>query len=141
MNKFYWHTVSLFVAMLVALALLYTGLNLWPYKVAEVTHTEVLTPYVKAGEEIIYQVSFCKYLDTQGKIERILRRKDGAIAITLQPLSAVTPGCYENFKVKVPVPENSLPGIYTIQTTTVYKVNLIKEITVQFETPAFEIVE
>lgn len=100
---------------------------------------KVLNQTAKAGDHLVYEVHYCKYLDSPGTINRQIVIDGVAIDSQEQPVFLPT-GCPVKKEIKVPLPLNLPNGTYKILINLHYKVNPIRIIDYEFETEEFQIV-
>lgn len=116
--------------------LIYIGFSLfYPFTILEITEAKVLTPIVKPGDSLIYQVSYCKYADTPAQVTRTFHEISERNVILTEIVSSITKtGCST---VKIPIkisadPKISLPGEYYLQVSVSLQVNSFRTDTVHF---------
>lgn len=112
--------------------------KLYPYRVFEVKSVEILTPTVKAGQNVVYRTSACKYMDVPGRISKVLVN-DVFIPYSTYTAQTFT-GCTSR-EVSSIIPEFADEGLYHIHITAEYPVNPVRTITVNYDTPLFKVVK
>lgn len=108
----------------------------WPIKVFENKSLKILTPQVKAGEDVIYHVSYCRYF--AGPIHVFKSIEGPSLIYIPETVNSNAPGCREA-NVHVPTPTTIMPGTYVIKVTAEAQVNQSRKITVRFQTDSFEV--
>lgn len=128
-------TVSIIVAIFLMLVFGYWYFA--PYKTIEFNTPEhkVLTPVVAHGEELVYEVDFCKYSEIRPMVFRYF--KDGLIYAVPDVMATnnVT-GCSKNV-VYLTIPKGLPNGEFVLELVFVYQVNPIREIIVYSKTEKF----
>lgn len=145
------HKIFYYVSMagitLAILGLLYTGFMLfWPYRTVTFNQTQNLevlneNKQVRAGEDLQYKISYCRYTDKQAIITRTLQ--DGVVYI-LPPVQAtkVAEGCADNVTVNIAtIPKAIPPGKYTMVVSLEYRINPLRTITHTLATEPFYVVK
>lgn len=122
---------SSFLLLFILLGMLY-----WPVTVIKplIQPYKILTPVVKVGDNIIYEVNACKYYETTGTITRSF--EDGAIYPAISSQGNVTKGCTKS-EVSVAVPNYIPPGVYHLNLDAAYQINPIRTIIYHFKTSDF----
>ena len=94
----------------------------------------------KAGENLQMIISHCKYMDLPATLGR---QYVNHIIYTLPSIDVANSpkGCATRKAIDVNIPEQLPPGSYYYHQTMIYRVNPIREVTVVFDTPIFEIIE
>lgn len=111
-------------------------LLLWPVKVLEIRgDVKILNPNVKVGEEVVYEVDFCKYKDIPG----VLSRQLVDTAVVSMPDMGITlrKGCGK-IQASLPTPKFLTTGTYNINFVARYKINAIRTITVTYKSEDFK---
>lgn len=141
-----FYYVSMAGIVLAILGLLYTGYMLfWPYKTVtfnQTTNLEVLNQnkQLRAGEELQYKISYCKYTDKIAIITRTIQ--DGVLYILPPVETKVSEGCKENATVNIAqIPKAIPPGKYTMVITLAYKLNPLRTVTHTLATEPFYVVK
>lgn len=112
----------------------------YPYKTTEFRDKiiKVENDTVKAGEEISYSVSYCKYTDVTPEISKTF--VDGIIYVAPGAVSTTKKGCGVN-KIHVTVPKNLPPGVYHLELSYRYKVNPVRTIIINTQTEKFTVIK
>lgn len=97
----------------------------------------VITKEVVAGEEMVYELDYCRYSDKHAEVTR--QFIDGVI-YTMPAIQAIArEGCHvQNYAVLVPSTLNS--GTYKLRVLVVVHINKIREVETVIETEQFKIV-
>jgi len=94
----------------------------------------------KAGEVFDLEISYCKYLPLSARMTR--QFIDGVIYTLPEIISGNAPsGCGTNIAKDINIPLELTPGTYYYKQTMTYKVNPIREVVVEFQTPTFEVIK
>lgn len=110
-----------------------------PVKLLEIkTPMEVLTPKVKAGEDVIYKADFCRYYKGAVKVSRSLIGSTTVNEISTTSLSDT--GC-RVVEGHYPVPSYAPPGIYKVKAVAEFQVNSSRVERVYYESKEFEVVK
>lgn len=109
----------------------------WPYKIIEITKVEVLTPIVVAGEDVQILIESKKYMNVPAIVRRELLN-DHAWGIPSHESNI--PATASDWTLRIKIPENAPFGTnYRIHTTYSYRVNPVREVTVEWMTPTFTV--
>lgn len=110
----------------------------YPFKTIEIhSPFKVITKTVIAGEDMIYQGSYCKYDDSPSRVFRTITGPD---FIPTQIIGSVArKGCHKVL-IHLNIPKNTTPGIYFMDGKQVLEVNAFQTQTKLFETEKFEVV-
>lgn len=136
LNKLVW--LTLVTGMLVMLYVIY--LIVWPIEAIHVNvePARILTPIVKAGDTVTFELDYCRYTDVPSTLSRSIRGKS---VYHYEPFTTVgKPGC-RILDISVVLPEDIKPGSYYILTINETQVNQLHKITTPFETEPFTVVE
>ncbi len=130
---------------LALLALLYAGyLYFWPVKTLTFEKTDSIeitneNKEVRAGEELFYKVSYCRYTNEQAKVTREIH--DGIVYIMPEMQVNLATGCFKDRKVSVgEIPKAIQPGKYSMYITISFKVNPLRTITHTLTSETFNVV-
>jgi len=137
MNKFLYH-LSIFTLLLTAgfICLIFYWL-LYPYNPIEFKEISLGKTEYKAGDNLDIYIDYCKY--TNLPAETTVQYIDGII-FTQPPFVSNTPKkCGKVVTADVVIPTALVPGDYNFRQTMTYQVNPIRQVSVVFETPKFEI--
>jgi hypothetical protein len=136
---------DVFLAVLVA----YTGVVgywlWWPYVPLTITPLtdkgaiKIMNPgkQVKAGDDLIYKISYEKKMQIHGVLTRKLvntYKHDLRESITTAPIGK------DNDVVPIPIPKMAEPGIYNLWWSVAYKVNPLRTVIVSAESEQFEVI-
>lgn len=128
---------------ILALAFLYTGLIVfwlvYPFQTVDIKRVELVTPKVKAGENLVTKVDFCNYTNAPRTINKQLRN---SVVITLEPVRA--PGGESRcgtVDIITHIPSNVMAGKYFLSVSTEIKLNPIRTDNIKWDSPTFEVVE
>ena len=149
--KFLWvlnKKLFLFAMVLpvVTTALIVTILYMkfYPYHAIEIKDTKILSTKVRAGDNLIYQVSYCKFDDLPAKVARTLisasLSKNGTENFIPLPLvqTITHQGC-ATATIQVEVPQGAEPDTYYMKANIEFNPNPMRKINVSFTTGTFEI--
>ena len=138
MRKLSALTLDLFLIFTIGFSLVLWFWYVYPYKplVVDKQPLEVFNSPVKAGEILKYEVNFTKNTDRRPVIYR--RFVDGLV-YNLPPSYPLNPQGTRTNITSVDIPINLPPGIYTLESTTCYQMNPIREICVEYTTDEFEV--
>jgi len=127
-------SVILFIMLISLMAVSY--FILVPYKIFEVSGIEILTPEVRAGEQLIYKVSYCKYSNLQGTISKTLVN---SIIIPFTPYVINAPvGCGIR-TVYQEIPLFAPSGTYHLGIISTYRPNPIRVVNIEYKTGDFTV--
>ena len=141
MNKLgYWFLV--FVGVLMVFMM---GYNIYqtfyPFKTIEIENADnltVLTPRVKAGEDLVYHFKYCRFFKGGVKVYRNLIGPE-RIPTSITESSAL-PGCRE-VDSHLNVPESAKSGTYHMEASAEFDINPQRLIRVDYKTEDFEVYE
>lgn len=144
MKKIFYITAWTGILLAVGLVMLCTYWLTWPYKIAEQkSPAKILTPVVKNGEEVFYDLEFCKYRDITpiGTRRQIV---DGLIYQLPVASPRVLPmGCKKQVaSTPIILPECAEcfnKEVY-LELTAIYQVNPLRKVEVTFTTEKFTII-
>lgn len=111
----------------------------FPFKTIEYQQqpAKILTPVVKAGENVKYELSYCRYIKTHAKVSR--QFIDGVIYTTPSFEQTLPTGCHKIIMaVRVPPTLNS--DTYKLRVLVNFEINKLRTIEKSFETEEFEVV-
>jgi len=93
---------------------------------------------VRAGEELRYQVGYCRYTDLPTRSARSLQND---FIYTLPSVEVKSPvGCNTSITI-VLIPKETFPGKYKLVSTLTWEINAFRTIIKQVETEEFTIIE
>lgn len=136
---FYWFSMgTIFSAFCI---MLYAGyLLFYPFKpfVLRTEPAKVLTKKVIAGQDLIYEVDYCRHGAGSGKVTRTVV---GDTFIPIPLVETVTKeGCGVN-TIHLPIPEGATPGKYHLEVSAEFHPNALRSIVVRFQSEEFEIIK
>lgn len=127
------------------ISLFYMGyLIFWPVKTLTFAQTEGLkivneNQQVRAGEELFYRVSYCRYTDRQAKVTREVH--DGIVYIMPEMQVNLATGCFVDRIVSIgEIPKAIQPGTYSMYITIEFKINSLQTVTHTLTTEPFYVV-
>jgi hypothetical protein len=120
--------------------MLFTFWIFYPYKPIAIHKISILNldKKVLAGDYIVYQMDYTKYVDLDGAMTRKLVNEfiiDLTDTITTNPV-----GTGVN-RMIIPIPKYADPGKYKLRFTITYKVNPIRSVTIDAESEEFIVTE
>ena len=138
--------VSLILPLLTAVLMItILVMKFYPYHILDVKKTTILSTRVRAGDDLIYQITYCKYIDIPAKVTRTLiglhNRPDGSenylpipFVITITHLGCATA------TIHLPISHGAEPDIYYMKANAEFTPNPLRTIDVPFSTDnTFEI--
>jgi hypothetical protein len=130
-----------YITILLAIALLmyFYYLMFWPVTVikANVQPYKVITPIIKVGGNLTYQVDACKSTPLMASVIRTF--EDDIAYPSITSSNNIPAGCHKT-NVTIPVPLYIPPGKYYIKLDAVYQINAFRHIETHFKTDTFQIV-
>lgn len=140
-----FHKISI-VSLTLTLILMFSVLVLLlkPYNINEIEEpAKILTPVVEAGDDVVFNIKFCKKRDIQASITRLLVKVEDPTSVRI-PLIEFTdnaPAKCNDFDVHEKIPEFVESGKYIVYTSIVYRPNFIRgDVEYNFETEPFSII-
>lgn len=139
MNKvwqiFAWITINFTLGFL----LLIIFWLVYPYKVIEFKQPiKILTPQVKRGEHLSYEVDYCKYSNHQPLITRTFI--DGVIYQVPDGISKLNDkGCGVN-TIQMYIPKALPTGKFYVEINYHYELNPVRKLDITVKTEQFEII-
>lgn len=126
--------IALVITTLCGIILYY---SFWPFAtITDKSPSAVVNKEVKAGGVVIVVKDYCKYTKVSATLVRTLI--DGT-AIQLPTATSTLPeGCHV-FNVSIPIPEYVPTGTYVLKTTSEYKVNPLRTISIDSLTEEFNV--
>ena len=140
-NQKLFVTVSwLFIILTLIFISVLTFWSIYPYNPIEFKSSvyKVLTPVVRPGDILKYELEYCKNSDIVPLVTRYY--VDGIIFETPTGRGVVTRGCHKQIVNNI-VPMNLLPGKYRMKVVVDYKVNPIRNIIYNNITEEFTVIE
>jgi len=111
-------------------------LLLYPYHIIDVKEYTILTDNIKAGDELPYMISYCKYKDMSGMR---MRAFENDIIYAIPPdMINIPVGCHTSVNT-IRVPSELPPGEYKVKNTAVYRLNALRQEEVSFESNKFTV--
>lgn len=140
-----------YLTLVIAFATLlyFSYLAFWPVKAIDifVQPYNVLTPVVQAGDNVKYEIEYCRYTDVDSVVTHHLLIRDELIRIpsidTRMSISdglRLREGCAEAVKT-VHIPEWVDPGEYVLQEVVSYQVNFLQNVAYTFKTEPFTVTQ
>lgn len=129
----------------IGLVLLITYWLTWPYKIAEQkAPAKVLTPIVRLGDNLRYELDYCKYMDIS-PIDTKKQLVNGLVyPLPTAPIRVLPVGCHKVTASKtVIIPEcaECFDHDVHLEILTTYQVNPLRTVTVRFITEKFKVVK
>ena len=109
-----------------------------PYKTVEIISAVPLQYEVKQGTDLEYILDYCKYTDVMPSVTR--KFVDGIIYAVPSSGVGLKKGCGK-MVLSIPVPKTLPIGVYHLETSLDYKVNLIRVINKEYSTEKFTVVK
>ena len=134
--------INVFSYSLLAVAFVivfYIGyLAFYPFKTLVVKQPiTILTPTVKAGDDMVYQISYCRYFKGSAQLSRTLVGPDNFPAPFVS--SITKPGC-GIAHVHLNVPASATPGAYHMEAIAEFQVNPFQLRRVNFQSGEFQVI-
>lgn len=136
LNKTIWATLIMGMGMM----LYVIWLIIWPIEAMHVNvqPSIILTPEVRAGETVSFELDYCRFTNVPSTLSRSIR---GDNVYHLEPFTTVgKKGCRE-MVVSVVLPEDITVGTYYILTVNETQVNPLHRIVTPFETQPFTVIK
>jgi len=135
MKLFYYISMGTILFITGLILLIFFWYN-WPYKVVEFKEPiHILTPIVHVGENLIYELDYCKHVDIPATLSK--EYIDGVV-YAAPPVVVNNPkGC--GIKNGITLVPNLLEGVYSMRFSYSYKMNPIRTITIVVESEKFEV--
>lgn len=96
--------------------------------------------FVKSTENVVLDVSFCKKTNSTGRVtRRLVSDKSELLAPTDTDNSGK--GCHDHAPIVVPIPAETVPGVYHVNYRVVYTVNPLKTVIEEFNSQNFTVTE
>lgn len=129
----------------IGLVLLITYWLAWPYKIAEQkAPAKVLTPIVRLGDNLRYELDYCKYMDIS-PIDTKKQLVNGLVYPLPVPATRVLPvGCrvaIADAAIIIPECAECFDHDVHLEILTTYQVNPLRTVTVKFTTEKFKVVK
>ena len=127
---------SILIAWLILIHLVY--LMIYPYEPLIINNVKIFKDHYRVGDSILYEVDYCKNIDGGAMVTKNF--EDGIIFMTKSYYTNIDVGCNtKNISVLIP---NTLPeGNYKLSISAEYNVNLLRDVTIRYDTPNFEVIE
>jgi hypothetical protein len=140
LTKRVYASTMTFLCIVTILILGIIAMMIVPIKVTDFKDDKfpILTPIVKAGEQVQFHVVVTKYINAPATVSRHLVN-DYIFSYTPM-ISNVEKGTSER-TVSLDIPKYIEPGIYHIKTVYIYKINFMREVTYIKNTEDFEVVK
>ncbi len=135
------YVISMTVLAVAAIFLFIGGyLAFTPVKVIEAQRQpyKILTPTIKAGGTVVYEVDACKFKDIQSMVIRRFVDEKGLRYPLAPEQNNVKPGCGKT-QIPLIVPETLHPGVWHITLDVSYRVNLFRDESYHLVTDNFTI--
>lgn len=110
----------------------------WPFNPLTINSVKVITPSVKVGGAMVYDINSCKKAALTPTVYRKIVSSASAEALTTSP-GVLSTGC-SNKTVPVTIPTGTIPGTYTLYTEVVYHVNAVRDVHVFWQAGPFLVV-
>lgn len=135
-KPYYFSIIVILLGILVGFYYIY--LLVYPFKtIKSIQPSVVVNKEVKAGEVLTVTKDYCKYTPVTA---RLIRNLIDGVSIPLPEVESALPeGCHI-VNVIIPIPEYVPTGVYTLKTTSVYKVNPVREININEFTEQFKVI-
>lgn len=121
MDKVIKATMGASFILTVGLILFWIGITWYPFQAARFYPPVIITPYVQAGDLMIYNMVFDKYTAVRPKIQRVLiSEKKGNPLIVLENAIGVSRMGQNTRQIRVEIPKSVEPGKYRLLTFLQY---------------------
>jgi len=111
---------------------------IYPYKPIQFNKLELITPVVKQGGILKYEVDYCKYMNISAEVTRTYN--NGIIYTTPTTTSNNPTGCHD-ITIFVIIPPELPSAYYTITMRYKYQVNPIRIVEYTVNSDKFEVIE
>jgi hypothetical protein len=141
MNKLFIYISYLTILIAIIIILIVGFWSFYPYKPIVFNNIPftVDQQVVKPGEILTYNVDYCKYMNINPIVTRYMT--DGVYyMLSSNPAVNKAKGC-GRVKIQIVVPQTIMPDTYYLKLDYIYKVNPIREISVQATTEGFVVVK
>lgn len=143
MNRFIF--ISIWIVILLAIGLISLGTFwlTWPYKIAvQNGPSKILSPVVKLGGDVFYELDYCKYMDIT-PIDTKRQLIDGLVyPLPTAPIRVLPTGCRKviaSATVIIPECAECFDHDVHLEILTTYQVNPLRTMTVRFVTEKFRV--
>ena len=134
------HLFNKYILLIVAILIAAIAMaSVWPYNVATVRNIAINTKVVKIGDSVSYSVKSCKFLDITPDVDRYFISEHVKLRV-ITPIQRINPVGCRTLETLVEVPKDIPTGIYHIHVVARFKVNIVRAITIEYDTPKFEII-
>lgn len=114
----------------------------WPMRTITIQEPDlILNPskQVAAGDALVYQIKYCKYIDKQAAVNRTL--VGASITYSLPPsTNQVPPGCKTAISRNTIIPSGIEPGKYYLGLCAAYQLNALRIETICHKSETFTVV-
>lgn len=109
----------------------------WPYKVMTIHEVRVTTPIVKSGDMVGVYLNVTKHMSISANVKRMVMND---YAWPMPSFDSDSPIGHTSWTLSLKLQPNMPDGKnYRIRTVYTYKVNPLRDVTVEWETPEFEV--
>lgn len=139
------YRVMVSVGMVAAFALL--ALVAWwlfyPYRGLSVYHFDMLTPQVRAGELLHYQVSYCLDATTPmpARVDREMVLQNHVVSFPIPDIGYMIQQPCESKTRVIGIPTYAPPGIYHLEISTTMEPNPLRTVRQSWRSPTFEVIK
>lgn len=129
------------VLILIVINILLLYWMVFPVDPIKYSNIKILTPIVKVGDKVVFEVTLEKKTVYPATISRTLVSCDtNRVYPLLVESGALPPGKIQAI-FTLRIPDIVVPGVYHIKSIATYEVNPLSNVTVGFKTPCFEVVK
>jgi hypothetical protein len=104
------------------------------------SNIRIVTPVVKAGNNLIFDIYLVKESIYPATISRILISCNSKRVFPLTLETGALPPGEHDVRFYVPIPHYVVPGKYELRSISVYEVNPLRNVVTGFRTPCFEVI-
>lgn len=134
-KKLFVMSLLLFVGMIAFFGVLLYWMFIPLNVMTVVSPASILTPEVYPGENLVYEIDYCKYVDKSAVVTRRLINGE-VIALPTITTDAAT-GCHQLLIATTTIPEHLDPGVYSLEVALDYHLNPIRHAHYEFKTEEF----
>lgn len=138
-NLLYYGSLSVILLAILSVGYIFY-LSIFPLEIIKpkTQPYKVLTPIVYQGEQLIYEIDACKFVEVTSNVSR--RFVNGVVINLPSVNNNVKKGCFKS-PTGVIVPKEVPPGTWYLQLDIEYKVNFLRTATYHFTTEKFLVKE
>lgn len=132
--------IMLVLLSLISIVVLYGMVLLfYPFRTLVVNESTAKTQTIKAGDVFVYTIDYCKYTEKPAIVSRTFHKTDESVSVPFPFVNTISVEGCNITDVPLQTFPTITPGTYYLLVDVEFKINVLRNVHVIFQTNEFEI--